>query len=234
MKIFKKWFIVKLLMVSCLFFSAQAHAFYGINPSITNDSKNIEGSIFLNLSTIDYDQEGGDNFEIERKIIGGNLAFSLSNKVDVFVTAGYIFDAEVENNSAFDSDGGVHAGGGIRANVYKQGKLSINVYGQFDYLIFDKFSANSTEIEMSGFDITGGGIFKYSLTRVVSLWGGVEIIPFDDYEQEDSGNNKYDTERADVLGIRLGANFGVESWTLRVELAFAGEQSLLFSGSTRF
>lgn len=233
MKLLKKWFFVKALVVLCLFLSTQAHAFFGINPSITNNSKNIEGSIFLNLSTIDYEPEGnGDNFEVERKIIGGNLAFSLNNKVDVFATAGYIFDAEYEDTQ-LDSDGGLHAGGGIRANVYKQGKLSVNVYGQLDYLIFDKFTSNGTDVELSGFDITGGGIVNYGLTRVVSLWGGIEIIPFSDYESE-VGSSKTDFERADFLGIRLGANFGLESWTLRVELAFAGEQALVFSGSTRF
>jgi len=217
-------------------------AFNGYNKTRVSE-KEIEMSLFTNLnSKIDWEIQNTD-VEIERKFIGFGVTNPLSKTIDVYCTLNYIYEGEIkyEDFNKLNYDTGFFTNIGIKMNSYNEDKVSVFVYGQFNFIFSDDWSY-SNEIadytfENSGIELSFGANAKYSINDSFSIYGGIELVPFSDIEGEliekvkngASFSDSDDYERESFFSLKIGAEYSFKKfekeYNVASEITFGNEQS---------
>lgn len=188
-------------------------------------SKNYkEASISFGKSDVDYDAGN-----LERTFISGSYSLPQSDKLNLFAFGQFGFDVE-------DGDGFIFGGGAKGPLAFSSGtNINLHWYSQFAYLSEDYGTENNVSQKGSGYEILLGLVSVHSLDSNLTVWGGLEIIPLSDLEVEVVGTftgreefnladvqlgkaipstGTVEFERDDMLGLRLGAEYGSLSFSL--------------------
>ena len=203
----------------------------------------IEVGIAGGMSTVEYDVDDlGDN-EIERSAVAVNAAYGLTPMIDLCGALAYLVDVEPEG--WHDSGDGLAIAGGLRACVMERDPLAVYAYGQILYLtedfgegwIEDGGFAVRVDGENTLMELTIGALCTYPLMDAVTVYAGAEVVAMSEGEVElDAGamSADYDHERNDVLGVKLGARYDLQSYWLRAELGLINEETILLGAGMVF
>lgn len=248
----KKWLGALLLLCCVVFGSTPVCAYMSEGPCVDINNSNLKASGFINSSDIDYKIDIGSfkdlKVELERKIIGFSLTKGISKQLDVFGTAGYLFDGSLkpENVDDFDMDSGYFLSAGARYMLYQSGNLSFHMFGQFDYILKEKYSTTQNgvdaDFELDGYELTVGGAIRFQVDDSVDAYASLSFVPLTglsyDYEERWGGRSSSsdgDLERDDNLGFRVGASYLInDQWSIRGEANFVSDKAFLVSAGMRF
>lgn len=208
----------------------------------------LELSGFFASSEIEYEGDSdNDKFDLEKNYFGVTVATGVTEKLNVYGTFGYIFDGKISDDGQdFDLDNGYYLAAGARYKVFQSGKVAGYVYGQFDYTLEETYAdeINNIDIdgETSGYELFIGGIVKYQMMDQMDLYGGLSFVAISDltmdYTFEFQGrtfNDENDFERSDKLGIKLGAQYKIDSKrVLAAEANLGNEQVFVISFGNKF
>jgi hypothetical protein len=233
--------LVALTIITCCTVSTQAQLL--INPSIKADYGLFDSEASFSFATVEYD--GG---EVERKVLGGYVAYGIHDLLDVYGAGGLIFGAEPEDWG--DSGEGFMLAIGTRCDVVQMEQLSINAYAQLQYLSEDYGSNSfsdpenpeasiSIDAEGNVTELVLGSVARLDITDQLSVYGGLELVPYSDGEAEADSSLDIDVasgdiERDKLLGLRGGVSYDFGSWWLRGELALLSEQTFTLGAAFYF
>jgi hypothetical protein len=261
MKCARKWF-GSLLVLCCIAFGAMpVEAYVSEGPCVDTNNSNIKVSTFINSSNTDYKFEGANEdreVELERKFIGISLTKAIGSRMDMYGAAGYMFDGSL-NWETIEGDIGLDNGyflsAGARYMVFQSGNFSAHIFGQFDYILEEKFSAPiilningfdielDSDFELDGYEVLLGGAINYKINDKFSTYAGLSFVPLADltYDIELSSmdrtifNQDGDVERDDDLGFKAGASYLINNqWSVRGEANFASDQAYMVSVGMQF
>lgn len=250
MKLGIKW-IVSLLALCCMVSVSNSVMAYTCEaPFVDFSGSTLKISAFFNSSEIDYESDDDDrDFEVERKIIGLSLSKGISNKLDIFGTFGYLFDGAYhgdDDHVDLELDDGYSLSAGARYIALQSGKLSGHLYGQFDYIMEEKYTGRhhgiNHTLDIDGYEITLGGALKYEIDNNFSTYAGVSFIPIMDLSGHMkrklghlSDSETKDFERDDKLGFKIGGDYRFNNQlSARGEVNFGTENSYVLSVGAKF
>lgn len=224
--------------------SAPAGAQLIINPSSSCEYQGVEMSPALAYSKTSYESDSGDTVDIERILTGLYGAWGLNDWFDLYMSFGYIANAEPDpDEGEWDDHGdGFVIGAGIRGVNWENDYISVMSYAQISYLSEDYGTTASTDAEGEATEVALGAMAKGYLADRFSVYGGVEFVPYTDgkfdttFPDETGTRHKVSTdmERENPVGIRLGANCELDKWWLRGELGVISETSVLLGAGFMF
>ncbi|MCI0506191.1 MAG: hypothetical protein L0Z73_08775 [Gammaproteobacteria bacterium] len=204
------------------FNAANAELF--VNPVTKAATGAKEVSAHFGASSVDYEVDGTSG-DIDRTFLGATIAYGMNKSIDIYGTANYTLEAEVEN---FPDDGsGFMLGAGIRGVIPNNAGVSLHGYAQF--LLIDESYGGSPEIEGEEMSIMAGVVAATALNNDIKLYGGLELNLMSDMEIE-----SVDADRDDFLGIRLGANFNAGSFLINVNISLMHETGFFIGASKPF
>jgi len=163
-----------------------------------------------------------DNTDVDRQMIPVYAAYGLNDMMDAYAGVAMILKSEAEDVNG-DGDG-LAWGGGIRGNLPFGDEFTLRGYAQFLY-ISEEYDDG---LKGNGWFLDVGALAMYEASDDLNIYGGLELAPTENFELKTSGQysgGPFDLERDDLLTIRLGAKFNMDTFFLRGEAAFAGEQS---------
>lgn len=205
-----------------------------MNPSTMAQKQGQVGIAFAS-SKVDYDIDNHGSTEIDRKILGGEVAFKVANGLDAVLQLGSIQDSQldIDNHNGFNGDGYL-LGGGVRAQLLKQDKWNVTGYGLFTMTREeDTFQAFKANVDLN--EIQVGAVARLTMTNILNLYGGVEAVPYSEGKIKLSELDDQDIERQDFMNLRVGANYQVQKMLgLRAEMAFLGEETITVAGNFQF
>jgi hypothetical protein len=223
--LFRAVSLSSLPLVAVLLASAPAAAQMISDPiTVVGDRTQVEGVFQTN--DVDYEGDGNDDFNVEEKILGINVATGVSPSVDLYGSLGLIIDADAED---FDNDGiGFAFGGGARSVVHKTQDLRVSAYGTLTLQKVD-FEENDVEVKVTTTDLHGGAVCGFIVSPTVMPYAGLDLDLFSDGEAKVkaaglSGDD--DIERDDIVSLRIGAVFSLDTLVVRAEALVLGEDTL--------
>lgn len=183
-------------------------------------------------SDIEYEDAGG-TADIERKILGVEMAKGLSSAIDGFAQFGLIMDSSVDN---FKDDGkGYTFGLGGRGLVHREATFRVSAYGAFTYQS-EEFKGDNYEVDLTTYDLHGGGVIGFAATPKVMPYGGLDLVLLSDGEfkvkSKGRGTSKDDIERDNMVNFKLGSLFTLTSAIFRAELTIIGEKTFTLAAGT--
>lgn len=212
-----------------------------VNPVGKTDAGKFEAGAALLMSTIEYDG-GGD---INRTMMGGYGAFGINDMFDAYGSAAYSFKSDIDDVDGIDGSGFVLSGG-VRAKIFVQNQLSVFAYGMLQYWseTYDgKAYGGKFSIDISAIELGAGALVAYQVMPELSVYGGLELMPFSSGESETTYNGHHtgdmddddgDVDRDTIFTIRGGATYNMGSYWLRGELAVGGETAFLAGAGVSF
>lgn len=199
------------------FVITSASALVVINPVTTIEQGEFDFGGGLLITEIDFEVEGIEA-DADDTIIGGYVGYGLYNGVSIYGALGY----------ATEDGGGYTMALGAKGALYQKGPLQITCYGHYQYLSEDE---DSVEFTFGEFII--GSLATYSPNDQLSLFGGLELIPFSDGEISFS-DMEVDVERDGIFNIRAGALYDFGPMYLRGDAAFGSETSFTIALGATF
>jgi hypothetical protein len=252
MKCAKRW-IGSLLVLCCVALgAAPVEAYVSEGPCVDTDNSNLKVSAFISSSETDYklkvDNQEDFDTELERKFIGISLTKAIDRKMDVYGAVGYLFDGSLtpENIDDIELDSGYFLSAGARYMVFQSGNVSAHIFGQFDYILEEKFSdtINGTDVdlELDGYEFLLGGAISFKINDKFSTYAGISFLPLADmtYDEEERAggittNSDGDIERDDELGFKAGASYLINNqWSIRGEADFVSDKAFVVSAGMKF
>ncbi len=252
MKCAKKW-IGSLLVLCCVAFGATSvEAYVSEGPCVDTDNSNLKVSAFIGSSETDYkfkeDNREDSDVELERKFIGIGLTKAIDKRMDLYGAVGYLFDGSLnpENMDDFELDSGYFLSAGARYMMFQSGNVSAHIFGQFDYILEEKFSDSWNGIdfdtELDGYEFLLGAAIRFQINDKFSTYAGISFVPFSDltYDVEAraggrTGNSDGDIERDDDLGFKAGASYLINNqWSIRGEADFVSDKAFVVSAGRLF
>jgi len=224
-------------------FGRPSHGQLLIDPIGKADPGKVEGMAGAGLFEADY--EGNFNRtstdgEIKRRYLFGGLALGVNDVVDLVLCGAFILQSEIE---FFDhDDSGFIVGGGLRSRVWQRGSSALHAYGQVSYVDEDygrePILGELANIEESttGVEVLIGALYATSFDAL-TLYGGVEIVPYSDGELDirvsGAGAADFfdetatiDLEREEIVSIKLGGEVQLGSVRLQADATLIGEQTI--------
>jgi hypothetical protein len=178
----------------------------------------------LAISNVEYENEDGNTFEVDRKTIGLGIVGNVTRSVAILFQAGHTFESEFEDS---DIEGeGYMIGGGLSFLMYGRGRLSLVGYTLLNY-VSDSFGKKKPKIDMDVMDLHIGFLPVVRANSVVSLYAGVDLVPYSDGQIEFK-DSKIDIERENMANLKLGMLFTLPDVTLKPEVTLIGEKSFAF------
>ena len=171
---------------------------------------------------------------MERTWLSFHDAVSLTDRLELLAAIAAILKAEAEG---FDDEGdGFALAGGLRYRVWQQDASALQAYGQFLYLEEDYGHIDNGSVrqdrEATSSELTLGMLYLHEFAGQVTLFGGVELIPYSDGELEITIDNPVqrisedlDAERDDIVGARMGLRAVLGSVIVQGEVALGHEES---------
>lgn len=239
--------MVYLLVVSgSIFFSIPAMA--NVTAVTSTDLGGTGAELSLSYTSVekDVDSSGGREWEINSDVIGINLSKNINKKLKVFGTFGYLMDGDLQRSGAtasFELDDAYHLSAGAGYKVFDSGPASVNIYGQFDYILEETYSVTAgttvVDLELEGFEVTIGGVFNYQIDPKLSAFAGVSFVPIEEIEATMSApgflDSNYDLERKDQLGVKIGGQYRIDNrWVIRGEANFGSATAYGLSIGAKF
>lgn len=211
--------------ILCLFlFSSLAHAELMFNTAKLYPSGGFSG--YLVISDVNYEGESGGDFDIERKIIGGDYTIPIDRDMNFTLQAGLIFDAESDGSS---NDGqGFQFGGGGRMKLHATRTMRLLGFGLVNYTTENYDGPGDPSLSL--IDIHLGVTARFIISRTISPYAGLELALYSDGDIE-SGSAKADIERDDLILINLGVIVPMDAAELFFEITIGGEQTLTFGAT---
>ena len=176
------------------------------NPAVLPDQGEWAYGLWLGTSTTDYELErSGETGDINRSSLAGSVEYGAHDKISVFGSAGYVFDAEDGNGHQFQ--------------LGAKGPLS---FIRVDGMNFNWYSALSVHNEsLGGLDDGSvddvdnvlsewliGAVAVKPVTDNLRLYGGLELVPYSlgeaTFSSEFLDEYKTDFERDPIVGLRAG------------------------------
>jgi outer membrane autotransporter protein len=241
----RKWWISIIMMGCMVLYSSPAISDVGARPLVDSKIGDVELSLVLNKSEIEYEYDGtNDEFEVDRTTLGVNLLKRIGSRMNIYGTFGYLFDGSYNDDGLdFDLDQGYFLSAGAKYNLFCSGPLSGHVYSQFDYILEETYGLNNRfgdhEVELDGFEITLGGAFKYQVNENFSAYGGLSFLPVVersfDYKVNGTQRQDGDIDYKDKLGLKIGGQYNIDKkWTIGAEASFLNETAYGLSIGTTF
>jgi hypothetical protein len=214
------------------FATSKAAAQTLVDPVMASGREKVRAGGYFGQAKITYEGHH-DDFDIERTILGGDVAYGATPDVDVYGLLGFIAKTEVED---LDDDGkGFLFGFGVRGRVYQQGRLRSSVYGQLVWTneeVDGSQGATDYSLKISTQALHVGGIAGFAVAQRFMPYAGLEIVPYNDgewrYKPKGGGGSKEDIDRDDILNLKFGAEVGFgQSTAVRAELTLLGETTFV-------
>ena len=180
----------------------------------------------LSLSDITYDPEQGNEFDIERKILGLGLSFPLGSNASGDFALGVITETEVENINEDGSGYQILFGG--KGMIHRSGSMAINVHGSFS-LLSETIKDGSFKVELETTELRLGSTISAILSSKIVPYAGLELNLLSDGKQKRKtsfGTSDFDYERDDMLGLRLGTKILVGQAGFKAEALLMGERTI--------
>lgn len=222
-----------ILAVASIVLATEAQAIVLINPSSVASSSQTQAEGVIQSSDVSYDIERTE-VEIERRILGAQIAHGMSQGFDIVGQFGLIADTEVET---IDKDGdGFLFGGGARFGITQSGRLRLKGHALYNYGI-EKIRDDSTKYEIEGHELHTGITAAFQASPMIVPYAGLDIVLFDDGEIKTStrfSTTQTDLELDNMFALKLGVNIQIDAVTLRPEATIIGEQALTFGVGSSF
>ncbi len=194
---------VSLALVLICIGLAPAWATSFVSPVGNVGAGHLELGVGFVGAEIETEIEDTYDTEAETDLFGGSLSFGLTNNMDLYGFLGYD-----------SSDEGFLFGVGIRHYLAQIQRFRFYGHGQFHYFTFDE---DDDDLKWS--EITIGATAVTDLSQVVSLFAGIEAVPFSDGDA-----NGVDFERDGLINFRGGAIFNfTPSVNLRGDICLGSE-----------
>lgn len=178
------------------------------NPAVLPDQGEWAYGLWLGTSTTDYELErSGETGDINRSSLAGSVEYGAHDKISVFGSAGYVFDAEDGNGHQFQLGAKgplsfIHVDG-MNFNWYSALSVIDDSLGEYE-----ENNVRSVDNILSEWLL--GGVAIKQINESLKLYGGVELVPFSLGEAVFKSINrqddeyKTDFERDPKVGLRAG------------------------------
>lgn len=199
-----------------------------VNESNVNPKGGLNVDASLGLSQVEYTYKNDYNFELSRKTLGLGLVAGLGSSVNLLAQAGYSFKSEYEDT---DWEGkGWMLGGGVNALLHHGRKVDFVGYGILNY-IQEKYDwHDKLHADFSILDLHLGGLVVFKPSSRVNIYFGPDFVPYSEGEFKFSDNHhKQTVEREDMLNFKVGLNIFADGVTIRPEVTFMNEQTLMLT-----
>jgi len=204
-----------LLTVLSLVLASSASAQLLVSPH----TKALKGELSivpsLSIGEVEYESGGGD-FDIDRFIIGIGGVYGLNEMLDIYLELGYTLEAEL--NSGND-DTGYIIGTGIKGLVYRQDRFSVIARGGARFIDEDYGNGSDGTIV----DLELGAVGRYALQNNLVIYGGLDLYPVSEGEIDAAGLD-IDIERESIIGLRGGAAYRFDGFSVNGEFSIVGEK----------
>ena len=213
----------------------RAHAQMFSDPLTVAGPRTQVAGVF-SASEIEYEGDGSSD-DIDRKILGVEMARGLSGAVDGFAQLGLIVDSEI---GGFDDGQGFTFGIGGRSVVHKETAYRVSAYGAFTYQS-EEFDEKSIKVELTTYDLHAGAVVGFNATPVMMPYAGLDLVLLSDGDSKVKikGGGTYDNddddiERDDILNLKIGGLFNPATPTVRAEVVLMGEDTFTLAVGTFF
>ncbi len=221
-----------LVTVAALSYGPMASAELLASAASKAEADTIEvGAAFIS-STVTFEATGYVDSDIERQMIPVYVAYGVSDTVDVYAGVAMILKSSFKDSNVGEGDG-LGWGGGFRGDLPFGDDFTLRGYAQFLYISEEYTDQSNRTFEGSGWFADLGVLAIHELSDEFNVYAAFEIAPFDDFEVKER-TTTIDVERADLLTMRLGAKFNMDTFFIRGEAAFAGEESFTIGAGMNF
>ena len=188
----------------------------------TTNQTNMGLGPTLSLSTIEYENEDGNTFGVERKTMGLGVIAGLISNVRLLFQGGYTFEAEFEDSKT-EGDGYMF-GGGLGFDLLRSKRVDLMGYTLLNYVKDTYEKPKYKKVEMSVTDLHLGLVTAIKANRTISLIGGIDLVPYSDGTL-DFHHGEIDVEKEDMLNLKLGMSFNLPGITIKPEATLIGEKT---------
>lgn len=218
---------MKKLFLSLIFsWSFSAYGQILVDTTLVDKDLGIGGA--LSLSKVDYKNESDDIFTVKRKTLGLTLNHKLDQNISLLAQLGYNFESQLEKTEYEGT--GYMAGVGVNLRLYQGSRLSFLTYGLLNY-VADHFERPNYTTDFEIIDIHLGGLMLIRASSLVSLYGGIDLIPYSDGTI--GKTVKANIKRDKAVNLKLGLEFTTPSVAIRPEVTLIGEKTITI-GATFF
>ena len=230
-------------LIILMSWSIPAAAFMGDYISEMGDDMAV--IVNIKSSDIDYESDDDDSGGIDRKIISAGLSKSLSPLVKIFGFINYSFDGELPINIGSDRDGSADLESGYGLSVggsylfWDQEVFAAQAFGQMNYTFEEtfKYSGINVDFAFDGYEFLAGVMGIYRLLPEFQIYTALELVPYSDFSMEIDGSisrDEWDLKRDQILGVKAGLLYDLETWFVKGEAEIGSEQALGFFGGIKF
>lgn len=212
----------------CLFLQTQQSTVFALMPQdpLATPKANTVVSPTLTLSSIPYEPKLGNDFEIDRKVLGVGVILPLGAEVDADLGFGLILDSEVEN---INEDGdGYQLLFGVKSLVHRAGSMGVHVNGAF-LLSSEKITDGSVTYEYDIKELHLGTTLAMVSSPKVQPYVGLDLAIMSDGESKvksPGGTGKSKFERDDLFDLRLGLKLPLGKIGFKAEALLLGETTI--------
>lgn len=203
-------------------FSLSLSAEILVDTTVINPPSAVNIGPTLSLSEIEYENEDGNTFTVDRKVLGLGLVYRFDSSANLLLQMGYTFETEFEDSN-FDDGTGYMAGIGVNFAFYRSRKVSFVGYGLLDY-VKDRYEIGRHNIDMDIMDFHLGSTVLFKLGPVAGLFVGVDLVPYSEGSL-DYYNRELEIERDDSFNVRFGMQFALPNAYVTPEVVLNGEQT---------
>lgn len=240
------WVGVLVLVLAVLFAGVRpCQAQMLANPARNAQQGHFELSAVFSKVEVDYDtQVHSVTYTVNRQLVGACGALGITEEVDVFAAGAYITDAENPDEIGGDGDTGFMGQFGLRGKIVQKDDLSLRAYGLINYVSesYGEFEYTLTEppygrdwgdLECDFIEGILGLVVAYDI-KEFRLYGGIEIVPFEDDDFTNAAGKKRDIERSEIIAGRLGIQYAQDNWWVQGGGSVGSETGLMISGGVAF
>jgi len=215
-------FAAMVCFISAANFTSTAQAELFVNPIGKNKVDHAHVSVHFKTVSVDYEAASLTG-EIDRTLLGATYVHGFDSTFDVFGTASFILESELEG--ALNDGDGYLVGGGFRTNLLNDLDLDLSSYAQLLYISEDY----GNSIDGDETTLLLGVAASKALDNYITVYGAVEFNLWSDLDLEG-----LDADRDDLFGFRVGANLKQGQYLLNANLALGHETGLYIGGSKAF
>jgi len=213
-----------------LFFGLCCYSFAAKGQILVNTSNlrpagdfNFEGD--LGFSSVDYDSDS-HTYSANRKILGLGVVANITSNLNFIGQLGYDFEGKIDDNW---KGKGYIIGGGLNALLYKGSRVSFGGYGLLNYLAEDYKHVDNYKVKFgfSDLDFHVGALLLFRASQNVTVYGGPDLVLYSKGAISFPHASDIELERSHNINIKLGMDLQLNKVTLRPEITFLGEKTLV-------
>jgi hypothetical protein len=214
----------KLILSTLLLYPVMAKSQILVDLSNLKPSGGLSFGGALGFSEVEYDSDN-HTYDVNRKTLGLGIVSNVANNINLVAQFGYTFDAKLDD----DWKGkGYMLGGGLDALLYKGARVGFAGYGFLNYIDEEyKLKKNrKVKCSFSDLDFHLGGLFLFQANSNIMLYGGPDLVVYSKGTVT-YGKDEVEMERSKNLNFKVGMDIYLNKATLRPELTFIGEKTLV-------